>query len=65
MFSQVHDTYFLVAIIDNDYVDSILFDIFDEVIACDQEIRREQHEQETEGLTKTVDTASEAATEWF
>jgi hypothetical protein len=29
---SIHDSYYLVAIIDNDYVDSSLFDIFDEIV---------------------------------
>lgn len=65
----MHDTYFLVAIIDNDYVDSILFDIFDEIIAADQELRREDAAGLLEGVAKTADTDTAAGTEtptgWF
>ena len=31
---QIHDTYYLVAIIDNDFVDSTLFAAFDEVLSA-------------------------------
>jgi hypothetical protein len=67
---QIHDTYFLVAIIDNDYVEgTLLFDVFDEIIAVDKELRQSAADGESEAdsaLTKSNPTAgSEPSEEWF
>jgi hypothetical protein len=59
--SQIHDTYFLVAIMDNDYVDSNLFAIFDEIIKCDQELR--SGSDSDRGRKESVN--SDSATTWF
>lgn len=35
--SQIHDTYYLIAIVDNDYVESSIFSIFDDALAYEKE----------------------------
>jgi hypothetical protein len=64
---QIHDTYFLVAIIDNDYVEgTLLFDVFDEIMAADKELRQSAADAESEAdsaLTKSNPTT--ATEEWF
>lgn len=51
------------AIIDNDYVESaLLFDVFDEIIACDRELRGVA-EGDEEAMQKTVHTGESGA--WF
>jgi hypothetical protein len=68
---QIHDTYFLVAIIDNDYVDSVLlFDVFDEILACDRELRAADADADTTtGLSsagsKSVPLTADSPSEWF
>jgi len=53
---QIHDTYYLVAIIDNDYVDCTLFDIFDEIIAEDASLKKE-----TEALANSMSHSASVA----
>lgn len=47
---QIHDTFFLVAIIDNDYVDSSLFSIFAEIQAAKSEAKVDAIEEEELGM---------------
>jgi hypothetical protein len=56
-----------VAIIDNDYVEgTLLFDVFDEIIAADKDLRQSAADAESEAesaLTKSNPTS--ATEEWF
>ncbi len=60
------------AIIDNDYVEgTLLFDVFDEILVVDRELRRQGAEGDGDSeadtaLTKSNPTAgSDATEEWF
>ena len=64
--AQIHDTYYLVAIIDNDYVDCTLFDIFDEIIAEDASLKKET-EALVSSLVHSASVASNKSNDgtWF
>lgn len=53
---------------DNDYVDSVLlFDVFDEILACDKELRAAEAESAMEGaeLVAKAALAADSPHEWF
>lgn len=55
---QVHDNYFLVAILDNDYIDCHLLDIFEEVLAEeDKEAQRSSRERIKAAASTSADAA--------
>ena len=64
--TQIHDTYYLVAIIDNDYVDCTLFDIFDEIIAEDAALKKET-EAVVNSMVHSASVASNKSSDgtWF
>ena len=55
---QIHDTYFLVAIIDNDFIDSTLFELLPKVM---------EHHRRPPPSDTTDEAASEATatSDWF
>lgn len=57
MLQKIHDTYFLVAIIDNDYVDSHLFDLFTELMA------KQKHVESKTSRSRNSAAADDAT--WF
>ena len=73
---QIHDTFFLVAIIDNEYVEStLLFDVFDEILACDRDRRRlaagiagadsDSAPEPLSGAKNSANSLSDGNNEWF
>lgn len=63
---QIHDTYFLVAIIDNDFVESKLFNIFDEIMDHHKASNGNGHTRQSSKDSGSRDEGDgESGREWF